>query len=234
MTTNGQISAEEGLQLLQALNGQVDFLEKPLEAPTEEEDFQTALPLSETSDWPAAAQETAEIHPGILDALPPDEKPASQESLETNALPASARKWRRWWMIPLWIGVAITVSGGLLMYYALESNGIGLWFIFASVPFIIGVAIMALAWSSRSAPWLHLRIQGRSGESPERIAFSFPIPIRPTAWFLRTFGHKISRLEGTSLDEIILAVGNTTSPENPIYIQVDEGENGEKVEIFIG
>jgi hypothetical protein len=47
-------------------------------------------------------------------------------------------------------------------------------------------------------------------------------------------GSRIPSLNGTSIDEVILAVANTTDAKNPIYIQVDEGQDGEKVEIYIG
>jgi hypothetical protein len=42
------------------------------------------------------------------------------------------------------------------------------------------------------------------------------------------------QFQQANLDEILQAVDDTTSPENPLYIEVDEGENGEKVQIYIG
>lgn len=137
-------------------------------------------------------------------------------------------------MVPVWIGVGITVFGGLFMYLAMRSSGIGFWFVCASTPFILGVLVIAAAWGSRNAPWLHLRVRQAPGEKPEKIAFSMPLPIRPAAWFLRTFGRWIPGLQEQSFDEIILAVGEKTSPDNPLYIVVDEDETGEKVEIYIG
>jgi len=91
-----------------------------------------------------------------------------------------------------------------------------------------------LAWQSRTARWLHLRIQQKEGEWPHNIAISFPLPIRLTAWFFRLFGNKIPGLQGTSVDEMIMALDNTTSPGNPLYVKVEEGEDGERVEVFIG
>jgi len=166
--------------------------------------------------------------------------PASQAVIEPLAptgpatLPDDARKWKRWWMVPVWIGVGITVFGGLFMYLALQSSGIGFWFVCASTPFILGLLVIVLGWGSRNAPWLHLRVQQPPGEKPERIAFSMPLPIRPAAWFVRTFGRWIPSMKEYSIDEMILAVGDKTSPENPLYIVVDEDETGEKVEIYIG
>jgi hypothetical protein len=41
-------------------------------------------------------------------------------------------------------------------------------------------------------------------------------------------------MENTSLDEIILALEDSSKAGNPLYVQVDEGNDGEQVEVFIG
>jgi hypothetical protein len=226
MIDSGKISVAEGMQLLQALKGeQPAALEETL-PPEEGASRATPAilepPLVEATSQ-AAESETAEPQ-GF--EMPQPEQPRS--------LPPDARKWRRWWMIPFWIGVGITISGAMLMYWVQQTSGLGFWFICAGVPFTIGLRILILAWYSRSSPWLHLRVEQAPGERPQRIALSFPIPVRPAVWFFRTFGHRIPSLEETSVDEIILAVGKNATPDNPIYIQVDEGQDGERVEIFIG
>jgi hypothetical protein len=40
-------------------------------------------------------------------------------------------------------------------------------------------------------------------------------------------------MNGANLDEVIMAL-EKTSPEQPFYVKVDEGESGEKVEVYIG
>jgi hypothetical protein len=137
-------------------------------------------------------------------------------------------------MLPFWIGVALTGLGGWLMFLAIESSGFGFWFICAALLFTLGVIVITLAWQSQFSPWLHLRVQQGPGEYPQRIAFSFPLPMRPAAWFLRNFGLHIQGLDRSSLDDVLLSVDQVTQSENPIYIQVDKGEKGEKVEIYIG
>jgi len=93
---------------------------------------------------------------------------------------------------------------------------------------------MALAVSSRTSRWLHLRVHQKPGERPQTIAISFPLPLRFAAWFVRNFGRYIPKLDQTGLDEMILALGKTTGPNSPFYIEVDEGEDGEQVQIYIG
>lgn len=239
MIESGKISVEEGLSLLAAL-GDTDEL------------------IIDQPDYLTAKASLVEEIPGTPDFSPPIpppspvliESPGVQADKEYEAasaapeilvdkpaagLPLDAEKWRRWWVIPLWVGVGFTVLGGALLYAAVQAaNGVNFWFFCASVPFTLGLLAIILAWQSRTSPWLHLRVQQAPGESPQRIAISLPLPIRPAAWFLRTFGHRIPAMKEQALDEVILAVGNNASPENPIYIQVDEGDDGEKVEIYIG
>jgi hypothetical protein len=195
---------------------------------------------STVAEQPAHAKQPADAEQPAHAKQPADaEQPAHAEPpaaavTSPTGLPADALKWKRWWMVPVWIGVAITVFGGLFMYLAMESSGLGFWFVCASVPFTLGLLVIVLAWGSRNAPWLHLRVQQPPGERPEKIAFSLPLPVRPAVWFLRTFSRWIPDLKEQAWDEVILAIGDKTSPDNPLYIIVDEEETGEKVEIYIG
>jgi len=143
-------------------------------------------------------------------------------------------KLKSWWIIPFWIGVAITVLGGSLMYLAWANHGIGIGFIAAWIPFLIGVGLLVLGWNSRTGPWIHISIQQKPGEQPERIAISFPIPNRFFAWSLRTFGSFIPNMNLSGADEILLALGNYSQGDTPLTIDVDDSEDGEKVKIYIG
>jgi len=258
MIESGRISAEEGLGLLQALadSGESAEPEEFNRAPgpaVEEEAIDLGASASLAESVATVDEAPSDSHVD-LGSTPQEEEPlrspdarfssasgarAEEAALPTGdglpgELPANALKWRRWWVIPLWIGAGVTVLGGVLMYWAMQASGMGFWFVCASLFFALGVIILALAVQTRTSPWLHLRVQQAPGERPERIAFSFPILVRPTAWFLRTFGRFIPQLDRTSLDEVILAIGETTNADNPIYIQVDDDEDGEKVEIYIG
>jgi hypothetical protein len=147
--------------------------------------------------------------------------------------PDEIKKWKRWWVIPMWVGVGITVIGGALMYSAYVNNGFGFWFACAWFPFMLGVLFMALAWGSRTTPWLHVRIQQRPGQSPQKIAISFPLPIRLAGWGLRTFGHSIPNMEGMDLENVLVALNESAKDGTPFFVDVDD-EDGERVQIFIG
>ncbi len=147
---------------------------------------------------------------------------------------ADMLRWKRWWTIPLWFGVVITTFGAIFMFQAQQSSGIGFGFIAASLLFAMGVVVIVLAYQSRTAPWLHLRIQQSPGEKPERIAFSLPLPIHQASWLMQRVGRKFSGLQDQNWEQMLQAIGSSASPDNPIIVKVDEAESGEKVEIYIG
>lgn len=205
MVQSGTITAEQGLELLQALQA---------------DDEAQALP------------ENIEQQPTADDSTPEQPIPEDQPRTPPD-LGKSAQRWRNWWWVPLWVGVAVTALSGLFMFLAYRSSGFGFWFACTWFPFLLGVAVMAMAAASRTAPWLHVRIRQKEGDSPRRIAFSFPIPLRLTRWFLRTFRHTIPGLDSVpNMDKMLDSLKNIT-PEAPFFVQVDE-EDGEQVEVYIG
>ncbi len=221
MIEDGIITAEEGLRLIQVLDDSVAGVSS---VPKAESQPPSTEPLSTSGEGLEAEPTQVWDDAEVIDHEPPPAPPDLAE----------IKKWKRWWVIPLWIGAGITVMGGLLMYWAFSASGFGFWFACAWFPFLLGVAVLALAWGSRTTPWLHIRVHQKPGEKPEKIAISFPIPIRLTAWGLRTFGHHLPNIDATGLDEIILAMGDTADAGTPFFVDVDEGEDGERVQVFIG
>jgi hypothetical protein len=141
--------------------------------------------------------------------------------------------WRKLWQIPLWIGAGVTVLGALFMFNALLRSGIGFWFFCAWVPFLLGLGILVLAWQTRAAPWLHLRVRHADGDRRQTVSLSFPLPVRAAAWFFRTFGKRIPALADKNLDMLLLALESNLSADAPMYIEADGGD-GEQVQIYIG
>jgi len=162
---------------------------------------------------------------------PPEESSGGAATPEIDA--EELTKWRRWWVIPFWVGVGITVLGGALMYWGYSARGIGLGFIAAWIPFLIGLGIMILGWNSRNGPWLHIRIHQKPGEHPQRIALSFPLPVRFFVWSVKTFSRWIPDLPAGS-EEVLLALGDFSPGDSPLSINIDDQEDGEKVIIYIG
>jgi hypothetical protein len=174
---------------------------------------------------------------GTQPPRPPD--PALPPLADARGQPADPqmRYWRNWWTLPMLAGVGVLVLGALAMYSAVQASGYGFWFVCSWLPFLIGVAIAALAWASRTSRWVHLRVEkGSQGgrERPRRLMLSFPIPVKVIAWAIRSFGTRIPALARTSVDELITAIDETATPERPIFIDVHKGEKGERVQVYIG
>ena len=231
MIASGTINAEEGLTLLNALGDPAD--EEAETTPSPE------VPSKEDTPGGRFHKPTAAKPQRIV----PDETGETTSSLRREADAGNAaesldadeiKKWKRWWVLPLWAGTGVTVLSGMLMFWAFITGGFGFWFACTWMPFLMGVILLALAWGSRTAPWLHIRVQQKPGERPQKIAISFPIPVRLTAWGLRTFGRWIPSLDVNTLDEVILALKDVSAEEAPLFIDVDEGEGGERVQVFIG
>jgi hypothetical protein len=200
----GKISPQEGLKLISAIQA------------SQEQEEQEYLQAREEMLYPPSDDDQE---------LPSDQAPQiDQDEMDS---------WRRWWVIPFWIGVGFTVLGGALMYWAWAAHGIGLGFIAAWIPFLIGLGIMVLGWNSRSGPWVHIRVHQKPGESPERISISLPLPVRFFTWTIRTFGQWIPDIPGGA-DEVLLALSRFSPGDPPLSINVDDEEEGQKVIIYIG
>ena len=162
---------------------------------------------------------------------PIDVKPVSEPDPD---IAATVEKARSLWMIPLWIGVFITVFGGWVMYQNIHPSAISAWFYCLGLPILtLGILIILLGAASRTARWLFVSIKQKPGEFPQRIKIGFPLPLHLTSWILRNFGHmiEIEGLRNVPVDQLIDAVARS---DEPLVVNVDEGEDGEKVQVFIG
>jgi len=153
----------------------------------------------------------------------------------------TAERVRGLWRIPLGIGVALTVLAAMGIYAAMTSaasrasGGYNFWFYCLWAPFLAGVALMALSAWSRTSRWLFVKVdRTRSADGPRNIMLGFPLPLNLAGWFLRTFGSRIQGLRNTNADEIINAVSMTGSDNGPLIVNVDDSDDGERVQVFIG
>lgn len=231
MLDQQQITVEQAVELLAAISGE----DGSSEAADSQLRFEDAEFDFHKDGSPHVIEEPpAQVASSTAPVLEPEveEPPVEQPTQGPDFDPAQSR-WRSWWWIPMGVGVTITVGGALFMYLAWQASGLGFWFVAACLPFLLGVIIMAFAWASRKSRWLHIRIQQPEGESPRRIAISLPLPLRPLVWLVRVLRPVIPQLQRTGLDELLIAL-ETTAPDQPVHIQVDEGEHGDRVEVYFG
>ena len=191
---------------------------------------------------------TAEQAASLMRALETDAYPAEAEIevLETAAASGDERseapefeavkaRARRFAMIPLWIGVAITVLSAWGIYSVQQSSGLNFWFFFLMIPLLIGVLLIALGASGQTSKWLYVNVDRRNAhDGPRNITLGFPLPLGLAAWVLRTFGHHIRGMRNTNVDEIIQILDATGKSGAPLIINANDNEDGEHVQVYIG
>ena len=151
---------------------------------------------------------------------------------EFEAIKARARRFA---MIPLWIGVALTVLSAWAIYSVQQSAGMNFWFFFLMIPLLIGVLFITLGASGQSSRWLYVNVDRRNAhDGPRNITLGFPLPLGLTAWFLRTFGHNMRGMKNTNVDEIIQLLDATGKSGAPLIINANDNEDGEHVQVYIG
>ena len=166
------------------------------------------------------------IEPGASFGGDPSDAP------EFEAIKARARRFA---MIPLWIGVALTVLSAWAIYSVQQSSGMNFWFFFLMIPLLIGVLFIALGASGQSSRWLYVNVDRRNAhDGPRNITLGFPLPLGLTAWFLRTFGHNMRGMKNTNVDEIIQLLDATGKSGAPLIINANDNEDGEHVQVYIG
>jgi hypothetical protein len=168
---------------------------------------------------PAAAEAA-----GAAGSPPVDDEPPAEPEPDPRL-----DYWKRWWMVPLWVGISIFVLAAALMAWAhLQSRGF--WFVCSFFPLGFGLLVMLLGWWSQNSRWVHVRIREKGGH---RIAISLPIPTTLTKWFFRVFGKMIPGLRDqdqvlSSLPDLLDELGNT---KEPLSVEVNDGDD--EVQVYI-
>lgn len=141
------------------------------------------------------------------------------------------KRFRSLWLVPLWVGLTVLVLGAWWMYSAMLNSGFGFWFMCAWLPFLIGVAVVALAVISKTSRWIYVRVDQKPGERPQKIVFAFPIPSPLLRWGMRNFGHNIPPEARAASDLAMKAVFEDL--KEPLYVDVHD-DDGEHVQVYIG
>jgi len=185
-----------------------------------------------------AGEITAEQASELLAALNTAEAQELQteeagSAMSPNLPPAELRenRWARFWIYPLMAGGVVLILGALIMGLVYSTGAARGWRVCGWLPMILGLGVMLIAWWTRSATWLHLRVSEEDGHN---VAFSFPLPLTLAAWVLRLAQPFVPQLKDTGVDDLIIALRQGKSRNEPLFIDVEDDEKGERVEIYIG
>lgn len=137
------------------------------------------------------------------------------------------------WLIPLYIGLGIFVCGALAAFPAYTSSGSWIFAVCGWPLFLIGLLTMLAAYAARTSRWIHIRVTNVDG-SKRNIRLSFPIPLRLSAWALKIASRFVPKLKETKVDELIVALNEGVTRDQPLFVDVQEGDDGERVQVYIG
>ncbi|MBI5945091.1 MAG: hypothetical protein HY864_12035 [Chloroflexi bacterium] len=135
----------------------------------------------------------------------------------------------------LWIGIIFTVLSAWAMFGIQIKNGINFWFLCMTMPLMFGILLIALGAGSRTARWMYVNVDRTHQEEwPRNITIALPLPLGLVSWFLSNFGTHIEGLKRKSVDEIVQAIAMAKNISEPLIVHVDDGDDSEKVQVFIG
>lgn len=154
-----------------------------------------------------------------LNGVPPAEDASS---------PAATRRWRYSWLLPFYFGVLAMGLGIVVAYQG------GWWWLLGAPLLLSGAVLTILALASRRSPWLHVRIHNPSRTWPKTIGISIPVPVRFAAWSVRTIGPFIPNLDEQAMAEMLLAFELGRRIDEPLHVEIDDSDSGQRVEIYLG
>jgi len=178
----------------------------------------------------ALEQEPAEEE---IEVIEPEANQGGGRSVgpEFEAVKARAKKFA---MIPLWIGIGVTVVAAYWMFALVQASNYGFWFACAWFPLLLGLLLIALSAGGMNSRWLYVNVDQKEGEWPQHVTLGFPIPLGLVGWFLGTFGHFIRGMDRADVDAIMTAISLADNLDEPLIVNVDEGDDGERVQVYIG
>ena len=151
---------------------------------------------------------------------------------EFDAIKARARRFS---LIPLWVGVFITVFSAWSIYSIQQNAGVNFWFYCMTLPLLFGVLLIALGAGGRSSRWIYVDVDRRNaepGDGPKHITLGFPIPFGLVAWFVETFGHNINGMDRGKVEGIVQMMHATKDSKEPLMVNVDDDDT--HVQVYIG
>ena len=139
--------------------------------------------------------------------------------------------WARFWIYPMIVGGVVLILGLLVLTLVYATGAAAFWLLCGWLPMILGLVVVLLALWSRQATWMHLRI---SEEGRRKMVLSFPLPLTLAAWGLRVVQPFVPQLQETGADDVIIALRDSAGQGEPLFIDVQDDEKGERVELYFG
>jgi hypothetical protein len=171
------------------------------------------------------ADQGAELLSALNDA---EDTPAPEA--ETTSVPSEPPNFSNLWLIPMGVGVAILIIGGLMLSSAYQAGG---WFLFVCgwPLFAIGLLVIIAAWFARTGPWVHVRI---THDKKDQRDIKISLPLDPAVFILKIVRPFVPRLKDTAIDELLMSMKDNVNRDQPLVVDVNEAEDGERIQVVIG
>lgn len=137
----------------------------------------------------------------------------------------------------LWIGILFTVFSAWAMFGIQQNAGLNFWFYCMTMPFMVGIILIALGAKSKTSRWLYVNVdrsQSKDNDGPRYISLAFPLPLSFVSWFIRTFGSRIENLKDKNVAAVADVIMMAKDMTEPLVVHVDDDDDGTKVQVFIG
>ena len=137
----------------------------------------------------------------------------------------------------LWIGILFTVFSAWAMFGIQQNAGLNFWFYCMTMPFMLGIILIALGAKSKTSRWLYVNVdrsQSKDNDGPRYISLAFPLPLSFVSWFIRTFGSRIENLKDKNVAAVADVIMMAKDMTEPLVVHVDDDDDGTKVQVFIG
>jgi H+/Cl- antiporter ClcA len=132
------------------------------------------------------------------------------------------------WQIVFGVGIAVLAGGGLLLARAYSREGAPgvTW---GWVAFVLGLLVLLLGWWLQRARWFYLSVREHDGGA---FTIALPLPLGLVVGLLRVAEPFVPQLRGVEADQLILAMRDELENDRSFVISVDEGEEGDQVEMY--
>lgn len=142
----------------------------------------------------------------------------------------AARNWG-WWIVPMALGLILTLAGGLWMRNDLGDGQIGVGFFLAWLVLIPGILLILLGWLVRNSHWVHVRVKSVGNYSNFDVRVNAPVPLEVADWVLRKFGARFSD-KSNILSGVKDAFEQIRTNGQPIHVQAID-EDGDGVDVYV-
>ncbi len=154
------------------------------------------------------------------------------EAPEFDRIKARARRFA---LIPLWVGVLVTVASAWAIYAIQQNAGTNFWFYCMILPLLFGILLIALGGGGRASRWVYVdvdRKDAKPGDGPKHITFGFPAPLGLLAWFFDSFGHNLKGMSRGKAEGVVQMMRAARDSDEPLMVHVDDDDA--HVQVYIG